>query len=158
MVKGRKPLATAVKEASGAFIHDPQRRNKTEPKPKLGWPEIPTPVKSDKIATKYWNEHCKYLDDLGVLAVSDQAVIAELCCALSLRDHLYKALQLDGTTLTNTQGNVYGNPAFQQHHNVSLRIKTLVAELGLTPSSRTRLHTPEKQEESPFETWLKSDN
>lgn len=120
MVRGRKPRPTAVAEASGAFRKDPQRRNHDEPQPTKGRPEIPASLKSDKVATRAWNDLCDKLQDMGVLTVADVFVLEKLSMLESFLDLCWREKEL------------------ATFNRLLATWKGLLIECGLTPSSRVR--------------------
>jgi P27 family predicted phage terminase small subunit len=155
MVKGRKPQATAIKEASGAFIKDPQRRNKSEPEAKRGWPIAPKHVMSDAIAFECWTNVCTTLDELAILTTADQSLMALYCSTYSQWLWLAETVKDGNCSVTNVQGNVTTSPEAQQVHKYADRLLKMMSELGLTPSSRSRLHVKKDEETDPFQEWLK---
>jgi P27 family predicted phage terminase small subunit len=153
MVKGRKPLASAIKEASGAYVKDPQRRNKEEPKAKRGWPEAPAFVVENVVAHRRWKWVCKQLDEMALLTVADEGLIAGYCIDYAMMVMLVEHIK-DGVSIMNDKGGVVGKPEASHFHKFADRIMKREAELGLTPSSRSRLRAPQEDEEDPFQEWL----
>lgn len=150
-------MASAVQEASGAYRKHSDRRNKLEPKPKPGAPPMPDTVAEDERARFYWDDLSSLLSEMKVLTTADEVLLAGLCLDLSLRDRLKTALNAEGTTVETNYG-PRSNPKFQQHDSVCRRIARAIPELGLSPSSRTRLHVTTETESDPFTEWLKGDN
>jgi P27 family predicted phage terminase small subunit len=154
MVRGRKPLASAIKEASGAFAHDPQRRNKSEPKAKQGWPDMPDIIKADEIAKRKWNHVCKLLDEMNLLTTADSDLLEQYCLDYSQFRWLWEQVREGNVTELNDRGNASTKPAAVQIHKYQDRLLKRESELGLTPSARSRLHAPQANEEDPFQQWL----
>jgi P27 family predicted phage terminase small subunit len=154
MVKGRKPLSNAVKEASGAFAKDPQRRNAQEPKPKLGRPKIPEAVEADPAAKSRWHWVCDQLESMNLLAETDQGLIAGYCLDYSMMLSLWEVIKGGNVSDMDEKGRAKLKPEANQFHTYSDRILKREAELGLTPSARSRLRAPQKDEEDPFQEWL----
>ena len=151
MVAGRKPKATAVKEASGALRKNPQRRNKAEPKPKRGHPAMPPTVKADKVAASQWNDLCQLLDDMKILTVADQAVMAMYCTTYAEWLKVYEHVRDNGCSYVSVNGNPATSPQTHQYNKLSDRLLKLFAELGLTPSSRSRIKATEIDDsDNPF--------
>jgi P27 family predicted phage terminase small subunit len=155
MVKGRKPLSNATKEASGAFIKDPQRRNADEPKPKLGRPRIPDAVEADPTAKSRWHWVCDQLESMNLLAVTDQGLIAGYCLDYSMMLALWDTIKGGNVSDMDEKGRTKLKPEANQFHTYSDRILKREAELGLTPSSRSRLKAPQTEKEDEFDIWLK---
>ena len=155
MVKGRKPLSNATKEASGAFIKDPQRRNADEPKPNLGRPRIPDAVEADATAKSRWHWVCDQLESMNLLAVTDQGLIAGYCLDYSMMLALWETIKGGRVSELDDKGRSKLKPEANQFHTYSDRILKREAELGLTPSSRSRLKAPQTEKEDEFDIWLK---
>jgi P27 family predicted phage terminase small subunit len=154
MVKGRKPLSNAIKEASGAFIKHPERRNAEEPKPKLGRPKIPEAVESDPAAKSRWHWVCDQLESMNLLAETDQGLIAGYCLDYSMMLSLWESIKGGQVSDMNAKGGITTKPEANQFHKFADRCLKREAELGLTPSARSRLRAPQKDEEDPFQEWL----
>ena len=155
MVKGRKPLSSAVKDASGAFAKNPQRRNHEEPKPKLSDPKIPDHVEADPVAKSRWFWVCEQLREMNLLHATDQGLIAGYCLDYSMMISLWGRIKGGIVSEMNEKGNVSTKPEANQFHKFADRCLKREAELGLTPSSRARLRAPQAEEEDVFEEWLK---
>lgn len=155
---GRRPYATAVKEASGYFEKDPQRRNHNEPKPRLGWPEMPESISSSKEGAEYWCEYCQRLEELNVLAVSDGRLLEQLVLDHIIRDQMLKILFEEGFTYTLDNGKPSTRPEFLAYKDCCNRIMKCLSLFGLTPSDRSRLCVAKLDEKDSFESWLESDD
>jgi P27 family predicted phage terminase small subunit len=155
MVKGRKPLSNAIKEASGAFTKHPERRNADEPKPKLGRPRIPDAVEADPTAKSRWHWVCDQLESMNLLAVTDQGLIAGYCLDYSMMLALWDTIKGGNVSDMDEKGRTKLKPEANQFHTYSDRILKREAELGLTPSSRSRLKAPQTEKEDEFDIWLK---
>ena len=155
MVRGRKPLPTATKEASGTFKHNPQRRNVHEPKPIAGIPPIPEAIADDPIASKCWTTICGTLNEMGILTLSDASVMELYCVTYSQWRTMAKAVANGNCTSVAPSGNVTTSPEALQVHKYAATLLKLMTELGLTPSSRSRIHAiPPEEEEDPFKAIL----
>jgi P27 family predicted phage terminase small subunit len=154
-MKGRKPLPTAIKEATGALKHDPQRRNNAEPTTKRGYPACPATIAVDEVAKQCWNETCELLDEMGILTTSDKRVLHVYCVTYSEWLFLSEYVKNGNVRLANDRGNETTSPEAGQVHKYADRLLKLLAELGLTPSSRSRLHV-EKKEDDPFADFMKA--
>lgn len=154
-MKGRKALPTAIKEASGALKKDPQRRNQSEPHSEKGIPPIPESIASDAVASNCWQSVCKTLNDMGILTIADASVMELYCVTYSQWRWLSEVVR-DGNCMTlNANGGVITKPEANQVHKYSATLLRLMAELGLTPSSRSRIHAEPKEEDDPFTDFLK---
>lgn len=155
MVRGRKPLPTAMKDASGAHEKNPQRRNSTEPVAQRGIPPIPESIADDEVASKCWQSVCATLNEMGILTIADASVMELYCVTYSQWRCLANVVK-DGNCSTFTpSGGVTTLPEANQVHKYAGTLLRLMAELGLTPSSRSRIHATPKEEDDPFTDFLK---
>lgn len=129
MVKGRKPKPTALHEASGAYVKNPQRRKADEPQPMAGRPEIPGRIASDMVAKRAWSDICDQLADMNVLTKADVFVIEKLAMLESMIDLAWsdKDVAAFNKLITTWKG--------------------LLIECGLTPSARVRTKAIVKDDE-----------
>jgi P27 family predicted phage terminase small subunit len=156
-VRGRKPTPTQLKLLAG----NPGKRklNKAEPKPTRGIPECPDylPARA-KLAFQQLGER---LDAMGVITLADGMAL-EL---LSLAYEEWRAaneLILDAAELSKFEGDVVSykdgmtydtksdagtiiraHPANRLSSDAFKKIRMMLVEFGLTPSSRARVHAPE---------------
>ena len=150
---GRKAKSSAVAERDGTYKKDPQRRNLNEPKPKRGIPPKPMTVELCPIASAQWDWICGQLDSMGVLTVSDLLVVEALAVAYGNFRQSWEQMREEGMTIQGVRGPVR-NPIMLDYHKYQDRIVKLLAELGLTPSSRSRLVSTNGQEDDPFLDFL----
>jgi P27 family predicted phage terminase small subunit len=155
-VRGRKPKPTQLKVISG----NPGKRklNKAEPKPTRGIPDCPEylPPRA-KVAFQQLGER---LDAMGVITLADGMALELLAMAYeewrSANDLILDAAELskfegdvvhykDGMTY-DTQSDagtiIRAHPASRLASDAFKRIRAMLVEFGLTPSSRARVHAP----------------
>ena len=140
MARGRKPIASAIKERTGAFKKDPQRRNKQEPKPKSGRPEKPEGM--SVLEQACWERTCAELERLNVLTVADRDVV-----------YMY-AVNEAAMISAYDRGNPIQSTTW--HKCFDRQIK-LMGELGLSTSARSRLKA-NVNEEDPLMEFLRKAN
>jgi P27 family predicted phage terminase small subunit len=157
MVKGRKPFASAIKEASGAYKKDPQRKNHDEPVPVRGWPNCPDLVLNDEVAYSCWQKVCTNLDELKILATADSHLLEQYCLTYSMFVRMWNVVNTGGIAVHNDRGGVNTIPEVAQMNKCSDRLLKMQAELGLTPSARSRLHVFKEEEKDPFQEWMESE-
>jgi P27 family predicted phage terminase small subunit len=154
---GRKPTARAVKEMTGAAYKNSQRVNWSEPQGSRGYPEIPAVIASDPVALACWNDMCAQLDAMQLLVTSDMFVIQVAAMSYSQMIAINKDIANGNVTIENAKGETVNNPAVGHFHKFQDRFVRCLAELGLTPSSRLRLHAPDPEAEADeFQQWLSS--
>ena len=152
---GRKPLPSAIKKASGAFKKDPQRENKLEPKPLVGTPEMPADVKKCKVAAAKFKEVCGLLRDMKVLTLTDVDHISRYSVAYANWISCVNQVRKNGIVILKANGDLARNPAAVEMHACEAELHKQAVELGLTPSSRTRLKVTEQSDvDDPFSDLL----
>lgn len=134
-MRGRKPRAVEVQEASGAFRNDPQRRPNSVIKADRSVPSMPKVIKNDAIAKQVWEETCDVLRDSGILSRTDTHLLTHYVLTyaewVKCAEHIQKHGHEDDSGKTSPQSTAYFKLALQH--------TKLLPELGLSPSSRARL-------------------
>jgi len=154
---GRKPTARAVKELNGAAEANPHRVNYNEPKGIRGFPVAPEVVASDPVAMQCWHTMCHQLDEMDLLVTSDLYVLQVAATSYSQMTALNKELSGGRVTIENSKGDLVAHPAAMHFHRFQSTFVKCLGELGLTPSSRLRLHAPDpEQDADDFAQWLNS--
>jgi len=145
MTPGRKPKPTAVKELEG----NPGRRplNGTEPRPVAEAP--PMPEHLDAEGRKAWEWLTGELEQMRILARSDVAIMTLYCDTWS--QYVGARKQLGplgpaGFVLRSEKGGFYINPLLNVEASLKKQLAGYLSELGLSPSSRTRLHVQPAKE------------
>jgi P27 family predicted phage terminase small subunit len=140
---GRLPKPSAIRKLEGMRGHRPL--NKREPRARPGEPDMPADL--DKEARKEWSRLVPILLGAGVLTEMDSGVLANYCRAYSTR--LRAELQMRRESgngepelaLTMRTGRRYRNPLQAEIDRQTEIMNKLAAELGMTPSARSRVHT-----------------
>jgi len=119
------------------------RGRKNEPKSVPGRPSCPTWM--DAEAKAEWRRVIKSLETMGILAVTDRAVLAGMCVEWSLYVKLVREVAgldvMEDVKLFRQLSSIR-NAAF-------LNYSRACAQFGLTPSSRSRVNAGDKKKESP---------
>jgi P27 family predicted phage terminase small subunit len=134
-MRGRKPKPTHLKVIAG----NPGKRplNRHEPKPRL---EVPTcPSHLCPAAKAEWKRLARQLLDLGVVSTLDRAVMAAYCQAYG-RWVEAERRQKDAPLVIRLPSGVIQQSPFVSIANKQLELMhKFLAELGLSPSSRSRV-------------------
>lgn len=133
---GRKPTPTAIRKLRG----NPGKRpiNEREPAPARGIPSCPRWLKGE--ARHEWLRVTKLLDDAGVLTLVDRAAVLAYCQAWGRWVEAEKALQEEpGPIITNPSGRLVVHPLVTVAAQAWAQTLKAAAELGITPSSRSRV-------------------
>jgi P27 family predicted phage terminase small subunit len=149
-MKGRKSIPTVLKKLQGTDRAD--RTNPTEPtvKPLHEVPEAPDWL--NEWAKDEWYVAATWLQSVGLLATTDESIIAAYCQQMGVFREAEYFLKEPGSRVIVTDKNyempspwvAIGNKALMQ----ALKI---AAEYGLTPSSRARIQFPAEEEEDEFD-------
>ena len=135
-MKGRKPKPTAIKMLAG----NPGKRPLAgEPQPPIpaGTPYCPRHLNDE--ARREWRRIVKILLDLGLYTEVDRAALAMYCQAWGRWVTAERKVQEKGEVLVSDRGGLYQNPWLHVANRAWEQMRKVLAEFGLTPSSRTRL-------------------
>lgn len=154
--RGPCPQPSAVTRLHGGRV-----RNKFEPKAKGGEPVMPAGM--GEAAQGTWGEIVAAMRAVpGLLAKSDPHAIEMAARLMAMwRESAAHVAEHGGIiTVRDEKGVVkFTQPSPQASLVVKLapQLKNLLAELGLTPSARSRLNLPiqPKDEDDPFTRWMR---
>ena len=146
-MRGRKPKSTALKLIEGNPGHRPL--NHREPKPYLCIPSCPAHL--SPTAKAEWKRLAHQLHDLGILTALDRSALAAYCQAYGRWTEAEKNLKTTPALLRTPAGYVQPNPWLAiANKNLELMHK-FMAELGLSPSSRSRVSAMPSLAPKPWE-------
>jgi P27 family predicted phage terminase small subunit len=152
---GRKPLTQEEKRANGAYKKDPQRENKAAPKALYGRPEKPLDVMSCEVASAKWDHIVDMLSRMNVMAETDHDLMARYCLTWAQYLEVHSRLKIVGHVKETEKGS-QRSPESTSWLALNDALHKMTAELGLSPSSRGKLHAnPEAGDNDPFAEWLK---
>ena len=135
MTRGRKNKAISISEASGAFDKNPSRRPKNIINGDKRLPLAPDFVIADETAHNVWNETVDVLKDCGILSKTDTHLLTAYVTTYSEWIKCYKHVSVHGHKDENDKTSPESVALFK----LSASHQKLLAELGLSPSSRARL-------------------
>ena len=143
-MRGGRSKPTALKLMEGT--QRPSRSKKDEPKPKKA--SIRAPSHLTGPAKKEWNRMAVKLHPLGLLTEIDVPGL-ELYCETYARwlDAKDKVTE-KGTILVTTGGNLIQNPYLAVVNKAQDQMVKILAEFGMTPSSRTRVSAAKPDEDN----------
>lgn len=155
MPRGRKPKATAVKEAEGSFTRHPERRNHLEPVVKVERPEPSENIKSDPASLAAFNHVVDCLVEMRVAASVDRDLIeAYAAVYVELWENVL-AMRQEGQVVDGARGGMVRNPRAVIVGTLRNQQVKMLAEMGLTPSSRSRLKAAPDDSEDIFAQLMK---
>jgi P27 family predicted phage terminase small subunit len=144
-LRGPAPKPTAIKRLQG----NPGKRALNEREPQLE-PGIPAcPDHLDATACKEWDRVSKLLVGMKVLTEADYIALGNLCQAYSTLIAAQRQLNKSGILYKTKSGYVQQSPLLGIITAQTTIVNKLLAEFGLTPSSRTRLAITEPKEKPP---------
>jgi len=95
---------------------------------------------------------------MGMLNQADGSLLIQFCDAWSGYMQALLLVRETGLAIESVTSKgtaLIRNPYSVELHKYADRIKALLAEMGLTPSSRSRVTATPKAEDDPFAEWLK---
>lgn len=141
MARGRKPLAQEVKDRSGAYAKNPQRKNKTAPSADGQSPKMPRWL--GKHAKEKWKELVADLKSNGVLSTDTREIMIAYCTAYEHWRQAREAVAENGLAIVafDKEGNrqIVRNAYVAEMHKFREQMNKLLPEFGLTPASRQKL-------------------
>ena len=151
-MKGRKPLPSKVKKLAG---NPGKRALRPEPKPKGG--ELRRPAWMTGYARAMWERIIGAWRGTGVLTGADQGALEAYCAAYGRFVAAQADVEAHGLTLTDNFDNVKKNPAVTVLGEAVAQMRSLGAEMGLTPSARARLAAAPSDTADEFEKFRMAD-
>jgi P27 family predicted phage terminase small subunit len=135
MTRGRKPKPTALKILEG----NPGKRriNGAEPKPPRTLPTCPDHLST--IAKAEWKRIARTLNEVGLLTQVDRATMAAYCQCYGRWVEAEVKLAETPAILRLPSGYIQQSPWLTIAHKQLELMAKYMAELGLTPASRSRL-------------------
>lgn len=143
MGKGRKPTPSHLKVVRGTNRAD--RENRNEPTPDRARPSAPEHM-SDR-GREAWGYVVGILDRMGILTEADALAVELLCEAradwLSARDEIREG---GGETYVTEGGLIKAHPAVAMRNDAARRMQSLLAEFGMSPSSRSKVQAKDQDD------------
>ena len=135
---GPKPKPTELKKRQGTYRSDKATPNQ---------PVIPDAKRThkppdyfNKDAVAEWKRMLPVLTSVGVLKESDLTTFTAYCHNYGLWMDANRVIAEEGTTQVSINGEVKHRPEFAQSQKALQAFTRCAIELGLTPSSRTRIN------------------
>ena|SRR3990167_615386 len=150
-MRGRKPVPTHLKLLRG----NPGRRpiNDQEPQPDAIFLDPPQDL--SEVARKEWVRIARDLFDLGILTNLDWAALKGYCHAYARWEEARSEVTKLGTIIKTKKGNIIQNPYLAVENKAMEQMKAFMVELGLSPSSRSRVKIGRKKPIDPLSEFQK---
>ncbi len=138
--RGPLPKSNVVQLKRGMARSDRVRR---APRAVASAPSPPSYLKGEALSE--WRRITPELERMGILSHLDRAILTAYCSSWSKYVALGRRLDTEGEVVAGHRGVARKNPAWQIYRDASTLCITLAKELGLSPASRSRLNTPERE-------------
>ena len=148
---GRKPKPTKFKVISGNPGHRPL--NRAEPKPKAATTRAPAGL--SKLARKHWGVVAKQLTAAGILTELDKPALMLYCEAWARWREAAIEVEKCGMLIKAQNGFEMQNPYLAIANKAADQMLKMLAEFGMTPSSRSRIQVQEVVKKDPLDDFLK---
>jgi P27 family predicted phage terminase small subunit len=139
-VRGRKPKSTARRALEGNRGHRPLNAAEPVTAPLDDSFDEP-PADFDAVAAAEWRRLAPMLRRSQQIGESDRAALEALCMEWSRYKEALKKVAVLGTIVKSPSGYPMQNPYMSVANRALAACNKLWPELGLTPSSRSRVHT-----------------
>lgn len=135
MATGRKPKPSQLHKLHG----NPGKRKKNalEPEFEAAIPDAPDLLEGE--ALKEWHRVTHDLAAKQVITNVDMAILALYCQTFADWTYNRDAVKSEGFILTNSKGDTKANPRVRLVNTFAEQLAKYAAELGITPSSRSRV-------------------
>ncbi len=150
MTTGRKPKPTNLKLIQGTYRRD--RSNPSEPKPRAVVPPCPKFLEGE--ARKQYQKTAKKLARIGLMTELDDMALAMLCQAWQEYLDNTEQVKKSGILVKSPNGFPVLNPYLIAANQAIKKVRSLLAEFGMTPGSRSRIHAAAGSDEGDDE-WSK---
>lgn len=131
--RGAKPKSTRAKELAGS------RRpvNSNEPQPEVSLPDCPDHL--PEMAQQEWDRVAPQLFDSGIMTALERAALTGYCESWAMYVEASVELQDNGAIARGQNGQPYQSPYVNVMSMALKQLKDWMVELGMTPSSRSRV-------------------
>lgn len=153
-MRGRKPKPTALKLLQGNPGKRPIDANEPQPAVPAGdrAPYAPRFLCDEGKAE--WRRIIGYLLEAGLYTEVDRTALAMYCQAFGRWIEAEKQVDERGPICTSDNGNLYQNPWVAIANKRWDQVRKVMAEFGMTPSSRTRVTVAMPEEKDELEQLL----
>ena len=135
MTRGRKPKPSGMKRRAG----NPGRRPLNDREPQLPRAIPPCPRNLSADAKRHWKQLAIQLWNAGIITEIDQSILAALCAEWAIWLKAKAQLSRHGLVALTAGGSYKPSPYIVISNQAMANILRILAELGMTPSSRSRV-------------------
>lgn len=138
--RGPAPAPTALKLVKG---ERKDRINHREPKPRGGMPTPPADL--SEAVRAVWDYTVAEIEIMRTATPADRDLLRAYCEIVVAHQRAAKLLEQSDLLVADNRGTVRTNPAWRALRDSALAMKTLGAEFGLSPRSRSEFEAPEER-------------
>ena len=150
MNAGRKPKPTALKVIQGTYR--PDRANPSEPRPRPGIPPCPKFLQGE--AREAYRKTAKKLARIGLLTELDDMALSMLCQSWAEYLEATDQVRKTGMLVKSPNGFPVFNPYLVIANQAVKKVRSLLAEFGMSPSSRSRIAATGAGHENESGEWM----
>ncbi len=152
---GRKPIPSKVQKTKGAYLKNPQRENKLEPKVPTDMPKKDKRLVGKRLATAKFKEVSANLKVMNLQSRVDSDTVVRYALAWQLMMDSLDLIDKHGLMTSTAAGGFKSNPAAASYFQSQGTLDKLAAQLGIGASNRVSLKAnPEKEEADPFAQFM----
>jgi P27 family predicted phage terminase small subunit len=153
---GRPRTPSKMKVLRGTDRADRMLANEMDPKTAVLLPSPPAYL--DSVAKKVWEKTTRALKELDMLVEVDYELLAAYCFNYAIIEKCSKEISKPGgmhIKYKNKAGatNLTAHPNIKIYNDALGNLNRLAAQFGFTPSSRTRISGPKKDEAEAFDNF-----
>jgi len=119
---------------------------RSEPQPAKPRRAPRAPGHLDAAGKREWKRIARLLLDTGLYTHIDHAALEMYCAAYGRWVQAETKLRIQGPIITTDKGNLIQNPWLAVANRAMEQVRKLLAEFGMTPSSRTRVSVTGNQD------------
>ena len=154
-MKGRPPLPTHIKQMQGTLQKCRQTDNEMQVSRLGNIPEVPAEVVNNSYAVDAWKSMTETLFELNMLHAADLPMITLYAVYLGRAMRFAVYLEKEGNTFETPNGFAQPRPEVKMMNDAFDRANRLAGQFGFTPSARTKIGMPSKEEQNPFANHIK---
>ena len=149
-MRGRKPKPTKLKKLAGVA---PRRINQNEARVPPSIPECPAFL--DDVAKAQWAKMAAKLEGYGIITDIDETALAAYCEAYSRWSKAVDHIRQNGAIIEGKNSDYpIQSPYLPILTKAFMQMHTMLVELGLSPSSRSRIHAEKKKPDAKHQETL----
>ncbi|MBF4014832.1 phage terminase small subunit P27 family [Burkholderia pseudomallei] len=149
---GRRPTPTALKLVRGNPGKRPLQRN--EPRPSLN---VTMPDWLSPDAAKHWPAIAEQLHQVGLLTAIDVTALGLYCEAFARWKDANARIVKYGTVIKSPNGYPIQSPYLAIANKAHEQMTKLLAEFGMTPSSRSRVTVTKPNQSAQYAKFVRKD-